>query len=232
MRATKRGWAIEFYRDDDSDLRLVRFELVYWGAGMSGQETAPAVDVASAWVEKAMEQAQVFASSWSLLGSRFAGENQHADALAEKACLRAMLTDAQAALAAKGAAHEKQLNACKSLIASLERQRTTLREGAEKWSEAVKSLLSEREANAVLTSELAGKDAEIACLQSDLARPESLAVGLMRAEISQLQDLNASADRAMARQEAELARKDSILDAKCAEIESLKLRLLSAKEPK
>lgn len=57
-------------------------------------------------------------------------------------------------------AHEKQLNACKSLIASLERQRTTLREGAEKWAEAVKSLISEREANAILTSEIATLTAE------------------------------------------------------------------------
>ena len=89
-------------------------------------------------------------------------------------------SEAQAALAAKDAAHERQLNACKDLIASLERQRTTLREGAEKWAEAVKSLLSEREANEILTNDLIAKDA--------------------------------------------------LLDAKFAEIEALKLRLLSASE--
>lgn len=64
------------------------------------------------------------------------------------------LSDAQAALAAQAASHEKQLNAQKSLIQSLENQRTILREGAAKWAEAVKSLLSEREANAILTDEI------------------------------------------------------------------------------
>lgn len=74
--------------------------------------------------------------------------------------LRQALTAPTLPLAAKDATHEKQLNAHKSLIQSLENQRTTLREGAEKWAEAVKSLLSEREANSLLTNEIDALTAE------------------------------------------------------------------------
>lgn len=42
-------------------------------------------------VKNLMEQAQVYASSWSLVGSRFAGEDQLEDAHREKEILRAML---------------------------------------------------------------------------------------------------------------------------------------------
>lgn len=71
------------------------------------------------------------------------------------------LADAQAALAAQAATYEKQINAYKSLVQSLERQRTTLREGTTKWVEAVQSLTSEREANAILTDEIARLTAEL-----------------------------------------------------------------------
>lgn len=45
----------------------------------------------AAWIDSVMEQAQVFASAWSLIGSRFAGENalEHAEQM--KAELRSML---------------------------------------------------------------------------------------------------------------------------------------------
>lgn len=70
--------------------------------------------------------------------------------------------DAQAALAAKDAAHAKQANASAALIKSLESRITTLQAGCTEQQEAVKTLQSERDANAVLTGELAAKDADYA----------------------------------------------------------------------
>jgi hypothetical protein len=47
-----------------------------------------------AWVDSVMEQAQVFASAWSLVGSRFDFGNAMEDAEAAKSELRAMLAAA------------------------------------------------------------------------------------------------------------------------------------------
>jgi hypothetical protein len=44
------------------------------------------------WVDSVMEQAQVFASAWSIVGSRFAGSKGLENAEQAKAELRAMLT--------------------------------------------------------------------------------------------------------------------------------------------
>ncbi len=44
------------------------------------------------WVNSVMEQAQVFASAWSLVGSRFDSGNGLENAEEEKKALRAMLT--------------------------------------------------------------------------------------------------------------------------------------------
>ena len=49
------------------------------------------------WVNSVMEQAQVFASAWSLVGSRFDSGNGLENAEEEKKALRAMLTTPPAA---------------------------------------------------------------------------------------------------------------------------------------
>jgi len=59
-----------------------------------GERSAPApvaLPETKAWVDSVMEQAQVFASSWSLVGGRFDDGTQHEQALQEKEALRAML---------------------------------------------------------------------------------------------------------------------------------------------
>jgi hypothetical protein len=49
------------------------------------------------WVNSVMEQAQVFASAWSLVGSRFDSGNEMENAEEQKKALRAMLTTPPAA---------------------------------------------------------------------------------------------------------------------------------------
>jgi hypothetical protein len=53
---------------------------------------APTVQEPVAWIDSVMEQAQVFASAWSLVGGRFYSGNGLEDAEQAKAELRAMLT--------------------------------------------------------------------------------------------------------------------------------------------
>jgi hypothetical protein len=64
-------------------------ELVALVASLS--QPAP-VQEPVAWIDSVMEQAQVFASAWSLVGSRFDSGNGLEDAEQAKAELRAMLT--------------------------------------------------------------------------------------------------------------------------------------------
>jgi hypothetical protein len=132
------------------------------------------------WINKAMAQAQVFASSWPLVGGRFASENQHAEALEEKANLRRILADAQAALDAQS----------EYLIAALEVNKRLTETKCREWNIHEHNALRRRiaclesgEEFQAFKAALAAKDAEIAMLKSELARPESTEVGIMRAEI-------------------------------------------------
>jgi hypothetical protein len=61
------------------------------------QALATPVQEPVAWVDSVMEQAQVFASAWSLVGGRFDFGNGFEDAEQAKAELRAMLTTPPAA---------------------------------------------------------------------------------------------------------------------------------------
>lgn len=57
----------------------------------------------AAWIDRVMEQAQVFASAWSLVGSRFDKGDGLERAEAEKTALRRMLEHAPVAPGAKPA---------------------------------------------------------------------------------------------------------------------------------
>ncbi len=76
---------------------------------------------------------------------------------ANKTCSDSLvkLADAQTALAAKDAGHAKQLQAANAIIASLQARNATLQAGRAEWQEAVKTLQSERDANSILTAEIA-----------------------------------------------------------------------------
>jgi len=60
-------------------------------------QPAPVVQEPAAWIDSVMEQAQVFASAWSLVGGRFDSGNGLEDAEQAKAELRAMLITPPAA---------------------------------------------------------------------------------------------------------------------------------------
>ena len=57
----------------------------------------------AAWVDRVMEQAQVFASAWSLVGGRFDTGDGLALAEAEKAALRRLVENAPAQPVARSA---------------------------------------------------------------------------------------------------------------------------------
>jgi hypothetical protein len=76
-----------------------------------------------------------------------------------------LCSDAQAAIAAKDAeiaALKKQSNAYGTIVKSQEGRLSTLHESSKHYAEAVNTLASERQANAILTNEIAAlrKDAE------------------------------------------------------------------------
>lgn len=80
---------------------------------------------------------------------------------------------AQAALAAKDVELEaltKQASAYKTLTESLEHRNATLQAGRAQWQEAVTTLASERQANALLTAEIATLTAERDVLKKDAER--------------------------------------------------------------
>jgi hypothetical protein len=70
-------------------------EIDHTGKVWKPVQPAPVQPVA--WVDSVMEQAQVFASAWSLVGGRFDSGNGLEDAKQAKAELRAMLTTPPAA---------------------------------------------------------------------------------------------------------------------------------------
>lgn len=79
-------------------------------------------------------------------------------------------TDALATLATKDATHDKALAAAQVVIKSQGLRLAALTAEREKWQEAVKTLQSECDANAVLTDELAAVTAERDALRLDAAR--------------------------------------------------------------
>ena len=80
--------ALEDYKRSDDDRLSIAMHTLRQALSQQSAERVEPV----AWVDAVMEQAQVFASAWSLVGGRFDFGNGLETAEQEKAALRAMLT--------------------------------------------------------------------------------------------------------------------------------------------